>query len=125
MAQDPDTTVRHFRQMLLWPLELIAGGADAIAAAPWQNLTDGGAGALWRTVEDEFPDDPALFQERHYGEFVTFLPYVQRLLYGEGATRGVGRFSTLLFVKQLRCCILRGFDRFGHATQVLLASSNF
>ena len=27
------------------------------------------------------------FQERHYNEFVTFLPYVQRFLYGEGQAR--------------------------------------
>ena len=33
---------------------------------------------------DEFTGDPAFFQERHYSEFVTFLPYVQRFLYGEG-----------------------------------------
>jgi hypothetical protein len=35
-------------------------------------------------VVDEFTGDPRQFQERHYSEFVTFLPYVQRFLYGEG-----------------------------------------
>ena len=30
---------------------------------------------------------PARLQERHYAEFVTFLPYVQRFLYGEGRSR--------------------------------------
>ena len=35
-------------------------------------------------MADEFTGDPSLFQERHYSEFVTFLPYVQRFLYGEG-----------------------------------------
>ena len=28
------------------------------------------------------------FQERHYREFVTFLPHVQRVLYGEGSVGG-------------------------------------
>ena len=35
---------------------------------------------------DEF-GDPQNFQERHYKEFITFLPYVQRFLYGEGTGR--------------------------------------
>ena len=34
---------------------------------------------------DEFLIDPSEFQERHYREFVTFLPHVQRVLYGEGS----------------------------------------
>jgi hypothetical protein len=40
-------------------------------------------------VGDEFPADPTQFQERHYAEFVTFLPYVQRFLYGEGRQKQV------------------------------------
>ena len=35
----------------------------------------------------KFCADPDAFRERHYREFVTFLPYVQRLIYGEGAKR--------------------------------------
>ncbi len=38
----------------------------------------------WSEVADEFGVDPRQFQERHYSEFVTFLPYVRRFLYGEG-----------------------------------------
>ena len=38
-------------------------------------------------MADEFTDDPKDFSERHYKEFVTFLPYVQRFLYGEGPER--------------------------------------
>jgi hypothetical protein len=41
-------------------------------------------------VADEFTGDPALFQDRHYSEFVTFSPSVQRFLYGEGKGRGTG-----------------------------------
>jgi hypothetical protein len=85
--------VRHFHQILLWPLELLLAGQRRDDAPPWQQLLRGKASQTWREVDDEFPGEPALFQERHYGEFVTFLPYVQRFLYGEGATRpgGLGK----------------------------------
>jgi hypothetical protein len=49
-----------------------------------------GGNNLWREVEDEFTGDPSQFQERHYSEFITFLPSVQRFLYGEGTGRGAG-----------------------------------
>ena len=42
----------------------------------------------WKELADEFTGDPSLFQERHYSEFVTFLPYIQRFLYGEGKGTG-------------------------------------
>jgi hypothetical protein len=53
----------------------------------WEHLNEGGGDAIWKQVVDGFTDDPAQFGERHYKEFVTFLPYVQRFLYGEGAGR--------------------------------------
>lgn len=81
--------VQHMRQVLLWPLRLMpAGGDDQTYLRPWEIL-----GALaaadppaspWREVVDEYDGDAANFHERHYNEFVTFLPYVQRFLYGEG-----------------------------------------
>ncbi|HWH84564.1 MAG TPA: hypothetical protein VNU71_20225, partial [Burkholderiaceae bacterium] len=51
---------------------------------PWQVLRDLGEASPWREVVDEYTGDSARFHERHYNEFVTFLPYVQRFLYGEG-----------------------------------------
>ena len=42
----------------------------------------------WRELRDEFSCAPEDYQERHYSEFVTFLPYVRRFLYGEGKGRG-------------------------------------
>ena len=39
---------------------------------------------LWRELADEYASDAGSFHERHYNEFVLFLPYVQRFLYGEG-----------------------------------------
>ena len=54
----------------------------------WERLARPADAAAWRQVVDEFTGDPALFQGRKYSEFVTFLPYVQRFLYGEGKVRG-------------------------------------
>ena len=80
--------MRHFRQIVLWPLQLMPIRDDK----PIQNHCDfiQTQDSLWREVEDEFTGDPALFQERHYSEFITFLPSVQRFLYGEGTGRGTG-----------------------------------
>ena len=87
--------VRHFRQVLLWPLRLMpaADGADegpGRPKKPWERL-QALPGSPWREVVDEYTGDPEGFHERHYNEFVSFLPYVQRFLYGEGrAKRGGG-----------------------------------
>ena len=51
---------------------------------PWQVLRDLGEASPWREVVQEFAGHTGRFQERHYNEFVTFLPYVQRFLYGDG-----------------------------------------
>jgi hypothetical protein len=79
-------TVRHLRQVLLWPLRLMPtrGVAGRPSRTPWQVLRDLGEASPWREVVDEYTGDSARFHERHYNEFVTFLPYVQRFLYGEG-----------------------------------------
>src|SRR5262245_18710027 len=71
---------------LLWPLEFMPAGDDDQRAAPWQALLEGPAAGIWRPVDDEFPTEPELFQERHYSEFVTFLPYVQRFCHGISVT---------------------------------------
>ena len=70
--------VRHLRQVLLWPLRLMPLPAGT-RARPWELLTQN-----WREVVDEYTGDAEDFHERHYNEFVTFLPYVQRFLYGDG-----------------------------------------
>jgi hypothetical protein len=82
--------VRHLRQVLLWPLRLIstAGDDSEQRRAPWRLLremeTAQPGASPWREQHDEFTGDAAQFHERHYNEFVAFLPYVQRFLYGEG-----------------------------------------
>lgn len=87
----PDTAliplVRHFRQILLWPLRVMPGQAqDTHISKYWELLETLGKDCPWQEVVDEF-DDPRSFQERHYKEFITFLPHVQRFLYGEGSDR--------------------------------------
>jgi hypothetical protein len=77
--------VQHLRQVLLWPLRLLPAH-DGDERAPWQRLRDLGEASPWREQVDEYTGDPRQFHERHYNEFVTFLPYVQRFLYGEGRT---------------------------------------
>ncbi len=52
----------------------------------WQLLEQESADNPWRELRDEFTPDGKQFQLRHYSEFVTFLPYVQRFLYGESRT---------------------------------------
>lgn len=87
-APSPAPIVRHFRQILLWPLQIMrpqAGGAHI--SKYWELLEAMGDDCPWREVDDEF-GDPDDFQERHYKEFITFLPYVQRFLYGEGSRAG-------------------------------------
>ena len=85
METPPGTRVEHFRQVLLWPLRLMPlRGQEAGHAKPWQLLRDMGDASPWREVIDEYTGSRDQFHERHYNEFVTFLPYVQQFLYGEG-----------------------------------------
>jgi hypothetical protein len=78
-------TVRHLRQALLWPVRLMPLPPDHPKRhRPWQLLRDMGEASPWREVIDEYTGDRDDFHERHYNEFVSFLPYVQRFLYGEG-----------------------------------------
>ena len=79
--------VRRFRQILLWPLRLMPLPGAGPLRRHWEALQSAAPDALWHEVEDEITGDPAQFRECHYSEFVTFLPHVQRFLYGEGKTR--------------------------------------
>jgi hypothetical protein len=85
------------RQALLWPLRLIRGSGRRRRAPPrpWQLLRDMGDASPWREHVDEYNGGAGGFHERHYNEFVSFLPYVQRFLYGEGRDqRGSGDATT-------------------------------
>lgn len=90
-AASSTPAVKQFRQSLLWPLRLIAA-ADAKRShhGPWEVLRELGDATPWREEFDEYTGDREDFHERHYSEFVSFLPYVQRFLYGEGRSRNQG-----------------------------------
>ena len=85
------SNVRHLRHALLWPLRLMpvprVGNAGGQHRTPWQVLRELGDASPWRELVDEYTGDAARFHERHYNEFVSFLPVVQRFLYGEGRSR--------------------------------------
>lgn len=81
MTDTEAVRVRRFREILLWPVQLMPLQESAQIQRHWERL--GGAGSVWRELADEFTLDPADFKERHYIEFTAFLPYVQRFLYGE------------------------------------------
>jgi len=78
-----DKRVRRFRQILLWPLQLMPLRVGSQIQRHWEVL-DRDTASPWHELADEFTGVPGQFHERHYNEFVTFLPYVQRFLYGEG-----------------------------------------
>jgi len=85
MPKPDPPLVRHLRQVLLWPLRLMPL-PEGTGERPWELLTPN-----WREEVDEYTGDADDFHERHYNEFVTFLPYVQRFLYGDGrAQRNAG-----------------------------------
>lgn len=76
--------VEAFRQIVIWPLQLMPTPAGRV---PWEALLDEDGDRRWHELDDDFPADSRLYQERHYREFVAFLPHVQRFLYGERASR--------------------------------------
>ena len=77
--------VRHFRQNVVWPLQLMPLRPGEQVQRHWKALEGITTDNPWREVDDELCPEPADFHERHYREFVTFLPYVQRFLYGSRA----------------------------------------
>src|SRR4029453_19020968 len=82
--------IRHMRQNLLWPVHLLPLPEGASLQHHWEHLAKPSDHSPWREVDDEF-GAPTEFQERHYNEFVTFLPPVQRFLYGQGVGKAVRR----------------------------------
>src|SRR5688572_4678 len=83
--------VRHFRQIVLWPLQLMPLRPGEQVQRHWEALEARSVDNPWREVVDDFGADPGDFQERHYKEFVTFLPYVQRFLYGASVGQEASR----------------------------------
>lgn len=88
MIADVSThTVRHFREVLFWPVQLMPLAEGGSVQPHWKLLEQGGDASSWRRLKDRFLTEELEFEERHYKEFVTFLPYVQRFIYGESHSR--------------------------------------
>lgn len=80
--------VTNFRQVVLWPVQLIPQDKGQRIQNHWEHLIAAAQNTPWKAVTDEFISAEN-FSERRYREFVTFLPYAQRFLYGDGI-RGDG-----------------------------------
>lgn len=98
------TLIRHFRQVVLWPLQLMPVKPGQPVQRHWQVLEEVAAGSPWRELRDELNVESREIRERYYKEFVTFLPYVQRFIYGsvagqETASRG-GERSMRVFHRE-------------------------
>ncbi len=89
-----DKRVGRFRQILLWPVELVPTKPEPLHHDFAAILAKLGPDNPWTVIEDEFTGDPKDFQERHYNEFVTFLPPVQRFLYGSGKGKVAGTVTS-------------------------------
>lgn len=78
-------TVKHLRQALVWPVRLMRGqDLDLLDRPASELMRELGDASPWREIIDEYTGGSDAFHERHYNEFVSFLPYVQQFLYGEG-----------------------------------------
>ena len=75
--------VREFRQILMWPLHLMPANSAGLRRVPREELHSALCAAGWRPFVSAFAGDKGRFSERHYKEFVSFLPQAQRFLYGE------------------------------------------
>jgi hypothetical protein len=85
---DPESgRVRLFHASLVWPLQLEPLAITGSQGRHWEVFESQVEANPWRRIDDEFMEDSGQFKERHYREFVSFLPYVQRFLYGEGRSR--------------------------------------
>lgn len=75
-----DIAVRDFRQTLIWPVQIVADDHRFQAVAHADRMALFGGPWVERSHADR------AFDSRHHAEFVSFMPDVQRFLYGESAT---------------------------------------
>jgi len=117
-ASSTATRVHQLRQVLLWPLRLMPVPGDS--KTPWELLRGMEGASPWREVDDEYTGSTEGFHERHYHEFVAFLPYVQRFLYGEGrAHRDGGMGSPMRVFRRNDIAQVRTVARPGDAPLTL------
>jgi hypothetical protein len=77
--------IRHFREIVIWPIQLLPLRPGEQVQRHWRELEKSSDRHRWRRVTYDFRSESRPNQERRYKEFVTFLPYVQRFLYGAAA----------------------------------------
>jgi hypothetical protein len=94
MTAPEASIVREFRHVLLWPLQLRRLSRASGFAHPWEVLESNPG--PWKAVKDNLLADDESCQ-LGYREFVYFLPYVQRFLYGFGEADSKTPSSLLIF----------------------------
>jgi len=92
-ASTASPLVRQFRQIVVWPVQLIPVKVGAAVQAHWEALERIKDGNPWKHWHGKFDIGAEEFSERHYKEFVTFLPFVQRFLYGSPAGQESARHA--------------------------------
>lgn len=90
ISLDRGPIVKHFRQTVLWPLQLMPIREDLPIQKHCDYIQTQGLNTVWREVEDEFTGDPSQFHERHYSEFIIVLPSVQRFSMAKVPVAAVG-----------------------------------
>jgi hypothetical protein len=88
--------VRQFRQILIWPLQLKRLPRDCPHGTYWDTLAANPG--PWQQVADNILLEDESCQAG-YEEFVYFLPYVQRFLYGVGEANSRGVSSIHAFTR--------------------------
>jgi hypothetical protein len=76
--------VANFRQVLLWPVQLITDENELGTEKYWEYLKSCSTKTAWKEIQDEFTSSGSQLSEASYHEFVSFMPFAQRFLYGEG-----------------------------------------
>ena len=97
MTAPEDKIVREFRHTLLWPLQLRRLSRTCGFAHPWEALR--AQPGPWKEVKDNLLVDDDSCQ-LGYREFVYFLPYVQRFLYGFGEADSQTPSSLQIFKRE-------------------------
>src|SRR6185369_7440032 len=89
--------VREFRHILLWPLQMRRLGRESAFKTHWESLKANPG--PWTFVKDNLLVDDETCASG-YREFVYFLPYVQRFLYGFGEADAVTPSSLHIFKRE-------------------------
>jgi hypothetical protein len=84
MLSQPDQVVRHFRDVLVWPVQIRPGFSGENVARIHHLMT---ADGQWAPIDDEFSRS-SRFSGAPPRSSWPFCPYVQRFLYGDSRSGG-------------------------------------